>query len=162
MNKTRVLFVCMGNICRSPTAEGVFRHLVTQAGVQEHFHIDSAGTHVYRVNNPPDPRAQRAALEGGVDISSQRARQVETSDFEDFDHVLVMDRQNYDTLMFVCPKPHSHKVKLFLDFAPHLKTREVPDPYYGGERGFERVLDMVEEACRGFLASVRPDLKQRG
>lgn len=157
MNKTRVLFVCMGNICRSPTAEGVFRHLVAQAGVQKHFHIDSAGTHAYHVSHPPDPRAQRAALARGIDISSQRARQVEISDFDEFDHILAMDRQNYDTLMFVCPQPHSHKVKLFLDFAPHLKTREVPDPYYGGTQGFERVLDMIEEASRGFLANVRCD-----
>ena len=144
----------MGNICRSPAAEGVFRNLVKQEGMQGYFYIDSAGTHAYHVGDPPDPRAQRAALQRGVDISSQRARQVQISDFEEFDHILVMDRYNYDTLMFVCPRGHAHKVRLFLDFVPQLETREVPDPYYGGGQGFDRVLDLVEEASRGFLASV--------
>lgn len=144
----------MGNICRSPTAEGVFRNLVVREGMQGYFHIDSAGTHAYHVGHPPDPRAQRAALQRGIDIGAQRARQVRISDFEEFDHILVMDRNNYDTLMFVCPRSHAHKVKLFLEFAPGLGAREVPDPYYGGRQGFERVLDLVEEAARGFLASV--------
>jgi protein-tyrosine phosphatase len=159
MKQISVLFVCMGNICRSPTAEGVFRHLVVREGLEEYFHIDSAGTHAYHVDHPPDPRARHAALQRGIDIGSQRARQVDTSDFEVFDHILAMDRHNYDTLMFVCPRDHSHKVKLFLDFAPRLKTREVPDPYYGDAQGFERVLAMVEEASRGFLANVRDVLR---
>jgi len=155
MKQTGVLFVCMGNICRSPTAEGVFRTLVEREGAAEYFYIDSAGTHAYHVDKPPDPRAQRAALGRGIDISSLRARQIEISDFEAFDHILVMDQENYDTLMFVCPRRHSQKVRFFLDFAPQLKNREVPDPYYGGDQGFERVLDMIEAASLGFLASVR-------
>jgi protein-tyrosine phosphatase len=145
----------MGNICRSPIAEGIFRNLVEREGMEPYFHIDSAGTHAYHVGHPPDPRAQHAALQRGIDISSQRARQIQVSDFEEFDHILVMDQYNYDTLRFVCPRGHAHKVKLFLDFAPRLGTREVPDPYYGGIQGFEHVLDLVEEASWGFLASVR-------
>lgn len=154
MEKISVLFVCMGNICRSPTAEGVFRKLVQEEGVADLFRIDSAGTHAYHVNKAPDHRAQSAAHSRGIDISSLRARQVEVSDFAEFDHVLVMDRDNYDELQFVCPKSQSHKVKFFLDYAPDLKTREVPDPYYGGAQGFERVLDMVEAAAQGFLQEV--------
>ena len=161
MEKISVLFVCMGNICRSPTAEGVFRKLVQEEGVADVFHIDSAGTHAYHVNNPPDQRAQSAAQSRGIDISSLRARQVEVSDFTEFDHVLVMDRDNYDALRFVCPKAHSHKLRYFLDYAPHLKTREVPDPYYGGAQGFERVLDMIEQAAQGFLQQVRREASLR-
>src|SRR5512136_3074757 len=120
MKKLSVLFVCMGNICRSPTAEGVFRSLVREQGVEHRFEVDSAGTHAYHVGNPPDERAQKAALARGVDLGDLRARQVTHADFQAFDHILVMDRQNYDTLMFVCPKAHSHKVKLFLEYATGL------------------------------------------
>jgi len=158
MKKLSVLFVCMGNICRSPTAEGVFQKLVHEEGLTEWFEIDSAGTHAYHVGNPPDDRAQQAALARGINLSKLRARQVSHADFEAFDHILVMDRQNYDTLMFVCPRSHSHKVKMFLDFVPGLKNAEVPDPYYGGDKGFEQVLDLVERAAVGFLNSVRDDL----
>lgn len=158
MSKLGVLFVCMGNICRSPTAEGVFRQLVRQEGLEDWFEIDSAGTHAYHVGNPPDDRAQKAALARGIDLGGLRARQVTLADFDVFDHILVMDRQNYDTLMFVCPKPNVGKVKLFLQYAPKLKTVEVPDPYYGGDKGFERVLDMIELAAQGFLNSVRDGL----
>ncbi len=157
MKKLSVLFVCMGNICRSPTAEGVFRHLVIKEGVEDWFEIDSAGTHAYHVGNPPDERARQTALARGIDLSDLRARQVSHTDFESFDHILVMDRQNLDTLKFVCPKHYSHKLKLFLEYAPGLKTLEVPDPYYGGARGFEEVLDLVERAALGFLQSVRSD-----
>ncbi len=154
MKKISVLFVCMGNICRSPTAEGVFQKMVRDGGLAEWFEIDSAGTHAYHVGNPPDERAQKAALARGVDLANLRARQVSHADFESFDHILVMDRQNYDSLMFVCPRNHSHKLKLFLEYVPGLKNVEVPDPYYGGDKGFERVLDLVEQASTGFLASV--------
>jgi protein-tyrosine phosphatase len=149
----------MGNICRSPTAEGVFRKLARKEGLEERFAIDSAGTHAYHVGSPPDERAQKTALARGIDLGNLRARQVTIADFNAFDHILVMDRQNYDTLMFVCPKPHAHKVKLFLDYAPGFKTADVPDPYYGGDKGFERVLDMIELAARGFLNSVRDSLR---
>jgi protein-tyrosine phosphatase len=157
MKKQSVLFVCMGNICRSPTAEGVFRKLVQEERIEEWFEIDSAGTHAYHSGNPPDDRAQKAALARGVNIADIRARQVSVVDFEVFDHILVMDRQNFDTLNFVCPKPHAHKMKLFLEYVPGLKTVEVPDPYYGGPRGFEDVLDLVERASLGFLNAVRKD-----
>jgi protein-tyrosine phosphatase len=157
LKKHSVLFVCMGNICRSPTAEGVFRKLVREQGVEDWFEIDSAGTHAYHVGEPPDERAQKTALARGIDLSGLRARQVVHADFEFFDYILVMDRHNLDTLQFVCPKPHAHKLKLFLQYAPALKVAEVPDPYYGGEKGFEKVLGMVEQAAQGFLDSVRRD-----
>ncbi len=149
--KTKVLFVCMGNICRSPTAEGVFRRLVEEKRLQHRFHIDSAGTHAYHVNEAPDLRAQRAAQERGVDLSGIRARKVVYGDFEDFDHILAMDSENHAILMEACPPEHQHKIQYFLDFAPHVGEREVPDPYYGGSYGFERVLNMVEEASMGFI-----------
>jgi len=159
MKKLGVLFVCMGNICRSPTAEGVFRKLIRDEKLEEWFDIDSAGTHAYHVGNPPDERAQKTALVRGIELRHLRARQVTVADFEVFDHILAMDKQNLDTLMFVCPRQHSHKVKLFLEYASGLKTVEVPDPYYGGVRGFEEVLDLVEKASKGFLASVRNNLR---
>ncbi len=149
--KIKVLFVCMGNICRSPTAEGVFRRLVEEKQLQHLFHIDSAGTHAYHVNEAPDLRAQKAAQERGVDLSGIRARKVVYGDFEDFDHILAMDSENHAILMEACPEEHQHKIQYFLDFAPHVGEREVPDPYYGGSYGFERVLNMVEEASQGFI-----------
>lgn len=156
MKKTSVLFVCMGNICRSPTAEGVFRKLVKDEGLTEWFEIDSAGTHAYHVGSEPDDRAQRSALARGVDLRSIRARQVSVSDFETFDHILAMDRQNLDTLMFICPRSQTQKLKLFLEYAPKAnRSNEVPDPYYGGAKGFEEVLDLVEKASRGFLEAIR-------
>lgn len=158
MQKLKVLFVCMGNICRSPTAEGVFREVVRHAGVADRFFIDSAGTHAYHVGNPPDQRAQQAALARGIDIGALRARQVDIADFAEFDHILVMDHDNHHALSAVCPESHCHKLRYFLDFAPQLKTREVPDPYYGGAQGFERVLDMIEQASRGFLEHVQDGL----
>ena len=155
MEKIKVLFVCMGNICRSPTAEGVFTKLVTDKNLTSMFTIDSAGTHAYHVGNPPDYRAQQAAKRRGIEIENLRARKVHSSDFEYFDYVLVMDDDNYGIVMDSCPKEHRDKVKYFLDFAPHLGVREVPDPYYGEKLGFERVLDMVEDASHGFLAALQ-------
>jgi protein-tyrosine phosphatase len=158
MKKHSVLFVCMGNICRSPTAEGVFRKLVQDEGLADWFEIDSAGTHAYHIGNPPDERAQKAALSRGIDLADIRARQVCHADFESFDYILVMDRQNLDTLSFVCPRTHSHKLKLFLEYVPGIKNPEVPDPYYGGEKGFEQVLDLVERASAGFLNAMRKSI----
>jgi len=151
MQKIKVLFVCMGNICRSPTAEGVFTQLVNERKLAPHFTIDSAGTHAYHVGDAPDLRAEKAAGDRGVDISHLRARKFVLGDFEDFDHILAMDADNYAILASACPAQHRNKINYFLDYAPHLGTREVPDPYYGGAYGFERVLDMVEAASEGFL-----------
>lgn len=154
MEKTKVLFVCMGNICRSPTAEGVFRHLLTERRLESFFEVDSAGTHAYHVGEAPDLRAQRAARERGVELKDLRARKVVFGDFDDYDHILAMDGDNLQILEAACPPQHRHKLKLFLDYAPHLKQREVPDPYYGGSQGFERVLDLVEAASAGFVEAL--------
>jgi protein-tyrosine phosphatase len=145
----------MGNICRSPTAEGVFRDVVTRAGLHQRIEIDSAGTHAYHVGSPPDSRSQQAARRRGIDLSSLRGRKAVSADFERFDFVLAMDEENLDNLLAICPEGLESKAQLFLDYAPRRPEREVPDPYYGGDAGFERVLDMVEEASQGLLAEIR-------
>jgi protein-tyrosine phosphatase len=147
----RVLFVCMGNICRSPTAEGVFRKVLAERAPDLEVKIDSAGTHGYHTGAPPDPRACRAAERRGVDLRELRARRVTEQDFERFELVLAMDEQNREFLLEICPVEYRDRVKLLLEFAPHLGRREVPDPYYGGSTGFEHVLDLVEEAAAGLL-----------
>lgn len=147
----RVLFVCMGNICRSPTAEGVFRKLVAERAPDLDIEIDSAGTHGYHEGAPPDPRARRAAERRGVDLGSLRARRVVVTDFSRFELVLAMDEENLQRLREDCPAEYRDRVRLFLEFAPHLERREVPDPYYGGSSGFEHVLDLVEAAGVGLL-----------
>lgn len=151
----RVLFVCMGNICRSPTAEGVFRQFVDAAGLSGAIESDSAGTHDYHIGAPPDSRAQAAAAQRGYDLSRLRARQVRTEDFADFDYVLAMDEVNRTALSRLCPSQYRDRVKLFLEFAPGAGRREVPDPYYGGKQGFEEVLDLVEDAARGLLEHIK-------
>jgi len=151
----KILFVCMGNICRSPMAEGVFRHHVRQVGLDGLIAIDSAGTHDYHVGELPDPRAQRAAGRRGYDLATLRGRQVSRADFLEFDYLLAMDEVNLRALERLCPSRHAHKLKLFMEFGTNAAPREVPDPYYGGEQGFERVLDMVEEASQGLLAHLR-------
>jgi protein-tyrosine phosphatase len=145
----------MGNICRSPTAQGVFRQLLDREGLQAVIGTDSAGTHGYHRGEPPDLRAQDAARRRGIDLSDLRARQVEPEDFSRFEYVLAMDRENYRNLSEICPSGTEKRLRLFMDFAPHLRTREVPDPYYGGNTGFERVFDLVEDACEGLLADIR-------
>lgn len=150
-----VLFVCMGNICRSPTAQGVFRKLLQAEGIEDIIGSDSAGTHAYHVGEPPDRRARETALRRGIDLSDLRARRVEPEDFSRFEYVLAMDQDNYHSLSGICPPGSERKLMLFMDFAPHLRTREVPDPYYGGESGFERVFDMVDAASAGLLADIR-------
>ena len=157
--RVRVLFVCMGNLCRSPMAEGVFRQHVAQAGLDGHIAIDSAGTHDYHVGDAPDTRAQRAAGRRGYDLSALRGRQVSRADFSEFDYVLAMDAANLRELERLCPPQHAHKIKLFMEFSAGAVLREVPDPYYGGEQGFEMVLDMVEEASRGLLDHLRRRLE---
>ena len=151
----RILFVCMGNICRSPTAEGVFRKALAERAPELDVYVDSAGTHGYHAGQPPDPRACRAAERRGVDLRPLRARQVSSRDFEVFELVLAMDEQNRETLLEICPAEHRSRVRLFLEFAPHLERREVPDPYYGGSTGFEHVLDLVEEAAEGLIEYLR-------
>jgi protein-tyrosine phosphatase len=153
--KIKVLFVCMGNICRSPTAQGVFEQLVEAHALSDVIVVDSAGTHAYHIGERPDKRASQAASRRGIDMSRQRARRVSEVDFEEFDLVLAMDRANYEDLGAVCPPGHETKLRLFLDYASDIADREVPDPYYGGASGFERVLDLIEMAAAGLLADIR-------
>ena len=149
----KVLFVCLGNICRSPTAEGVFRKLVAEHDLAQHIVVDSAGTHAYHLNQPPDRRAQGAAARRGVDLSSLRGRQATIRDIEEFDYVLAMDQENYDNLAVI--SGGTKKIRLFLSYSQSFDDDEVPDPYYGGANGFEQVLDMIEDASAGLLADIR-------
>lgn len=153
--KINVLMVCMGNICRSPLAHGLFEELVHREGLSERIIVDSAGTHAYHVGEAPDPRSQQTAERHGIDLSQQRARRVAQTDFDRFDYILAMDRDNYGMLISSSPSEHQHKIRLFLEFAPQRKEREVPDPYYGGAEGFDRVYDMVNEAAAGLLEEIR-------
>lgn len=154
----KVLFVCLGNICRSPSAEGVFRKLVEEQGLDELIDIDSAGTHAYHVGASPDDRAQEAASRRGIDMSSLVGRRVDHGDFYLFDYVLAMDESNEYHLREMSPAEEVHKIQLFLDFAPQCSEREVPDPYYGGHSGFEHVLDLIEDASEGLLADIKTRL----
>ncbi|MEO7387084.1 MAG: low molecular weight protein-tyrosine-phosphatase [Gammaproteobacteria bacterium] len=149
--KVRVLIVCMGNICRSPMAEGVLRQRVTERELSVPVEIDSAGTHGYHQDAPPDPRARAATLRRGVDISGLRARRVIPQDFERFDLIVAMDDDNVSALLEMAAEEYRPKVRLLLEFAADGGGRSVPDPYYGGVLGFERVLDLVEEAMAGLL-----------
>ncbi|MFT7286646.1 MAG: protein-tyrosine phosphatase [Halieaceae bacterium] len=156
-----VLFVCLGNICRSPTAEGVFTVLCHREGLGDVVRIDSAGTAAYHVGAPPDERAQAAALRRGIDLSQQRARQVAAPDFDRFDYVLAMDASNLSGLREIAPPVSRASVRLCLDFAPDQPLREVPDPYYGAGDGFEQVLDLVETASAGLIDDIRRRLATR-
>jgi protein-tyrosine phosphatase len=157
-----VLFVCMGNICRSPTVEGVFRHVVASELADFAIDIDSAGTHAYHVGEPPDPRARRAAERRGIDLSLLRARRIAADDFTRFDLVLAMDPLNVVVMEEVCPPEFRDRIRLLLEFAPEIGREDVPDPYYGGSNGFEYVLDLAESASAGLLAYIRHSLGQRG
>ncbi|MGC9163103.1 MAG: low molecular weight protein-tyrosine-phosphatase [Thiomonas sp.] len=161
MSDFSVLFVCMGNICRSPTAEGVFRAKVRAAGLDGRVHIDSAGTHAFHVGSPPDRRSQRHASQRGYDLSSLRARAVEEADFARFDLLLAMDWDNLALLEQQCPPQYASRCRLFLSFAPHAPMAAVPDPYYGTERDFEQALDLIEQGCDGLLAFVEKRLLLR-
>lgn len=149
-----VLFVCMGNICRSPTAHGVFRHHVRQAGLAHAVRVDSAGTHNYHTGEPPDRRSQQHAARRGYDLSDLRARQLREADFETHDLILVMDWDNLALVQAECPPQHQHKVRRFTEFCQRLDSPVVPDPYYGGAQGFDHVLDLVEDASVGLLREV--------
>ncbi len=151
----KVLFVCMGNICRSPTAESVFRHVVAAARLTTQVEIDSAGTHGYHVGETPDPRMQQAALRRGYNISNLCGRQVGVDDCHRFDYILVMDRTNLRDIQRLCPSAQRHKVTLFLSYGHRFLADEVPDPYYGGAGGFDYVLDLVEDAAQGLLAKLK-------
>ena len=154
MAKHRLLFVCLGNICRSPMVEGVFRRIADEEGVADRFEIDSAGMGDWHIGQAPDTRAQAAALNRGMDISAQSARQVTQADFDRFDLLLAMDGSNFAELTQLAPKSARHKVRRFLDYAPHLSTQDVPDPFYGVSEGFDHALDLIEEAARGLLAEL--------
>ncbi|MCR4376755.1 MAG: low molecular weight phosphotyrosine protein phosphatase [Rhodospirillales bacterium] len=148
-----VLFVCLGNICRSPTAEGIFRDLIEREGLADHFTIDSAGTAAYHVGSPPDSRAQAETKRHGIDIGGLRARQARHLDFTQFDYILAMDQENHRNLMAICPPGGEHRLHLFLDFASNPGRRDVPDPYYDGR--FDAVFDLIEDAAKGLLADIR-------
>jgi protein-tyrosine phosphatase len=155
MKPYSVLFVCMGNICRSPTAHGVFRHKVRQLGQEQHITVDSAGTHNYHPGSPPDIRSQEHAAKRGYALSDLRARQITGADFDLHDLILVMDWDNLALVQGICPPEHQKKVKRLTEFCLSLDSPVVPDPYYGGSRGFDHVLDLVEDACDGLIAHVQ-------
>ncbi len=157
MAKRALLFVCLGNICRSPMAEGVFRRAAEEQGVLHLFDIDSAGLGDWHTGQAPDTRAQAAAQNRGIDISGQSARQIVPADFARFDLVLAMDGSNYDELTQAAPREERHKIRRFLDFAPHAETSDVPDPFFGGSEGFDHALDLIEQAASGLLAELLAD-----
>jgi protein-tyrosine phosphatase len=151
----KILFVCLGNICRSPTAEVVLRTLAAREAPELELEIDSAGTGAYHVGEPPDPRTREAGARRGYDLAAPRARIVEPADFERFDLILAMDREILRVLRRRAPSAAEERLRLFLEFAPEAGPDDVPDPYYGGPNGFEEVLDLVEAATRGLLAHLR-------
>ena len=151
----KVLFVCLGNICRSPTAEGVFTALINREGLSDVVSVDSAGTGAWHVGDQPDRRAQAAAKTRGYDLSAQRARQIKETDFWDFDYVIAMDSQNHSDLFMKAPTNALDRIHMFLSFAPKKGITDVPDPYYGGADGFDHVLDLIEAASLGLLHDMR-------
>lgn len=153
-HKLHILFVCMGNICRSPTAEGVFKSKLQNSTLLDAIHVDSAGTHNYHPNSPPDSRSQMHALKRGYDLSHLRARSVNESDFENFDLLLTMDWDNRALLEQRCPTHLHHKIRNFAEFLKTSNATVIPDPYYGDEQNFEHVLDLVEEASEGLMEFV--------
>lgn len=155
MGQVKVLFVCMGNICRSPTAEGVFKGLVEEAGLSHVIETDSAGTHSYHVGAEPDSRAQSVATSRGYDLSALRGRQFIADDYIKFDYLMAMDADNYSNMAKIKPDNATGSLHLFLEFASQHNEKEVPDPYYGGAKGFDRVFDMVEDASKGLLEHIK-------
>jgi len=151
----RVLMVCMGNICRSPTAQGVLEKMAADAGLAERVRVDSAGTYDGHAGAPPDERAQEHAARRGYDLSGQRARPLRARDFMDFDLVLVMDAHNERAARALCPPAQRHKLRRLTDFCTRARVHEVPDPYSGGPAGFEHALDLIEDACAGLLAALK-------
>jgi len=163
MKTVSVCFVCLGNICRSPTAEGVMRHLVDEMKLSDRILIDSAGTGDWHIGEAPNERAQQAARQRGYDLAALRGRQITLADFERFDLLIAMDERNVAALHQLCPPAQRDKIRLLLEFVPQTDSRwagarEVVDPYFGGAEGFEQVLDQCEAACRGLIAALRPQL----
>jgi protein-tyrosine phosphatase len=156
----KILFVCMGNICRSPTAEGVFKQKLSELGLLHEVYMDSAGTHNYHPGSAPDARTQHHALKRGYDLSKLRARAVKDTDFEDFDLLLTMDWDNRTLLEERCPESHRHKIRGFTEFLQTTQASTIPDPYYGGEQGFEYVLDLIEEASDGLIKTLIQKAKE--
>ena len=154
-----ILFVCMGNICRSPTAHGVFRQKVNQHDLTGTVAVDSAGTHDFHPNCPPDERSQAHAAKRGYDLSDLKARQIQRADFETFDLIAVMDMDNLAQERDDCPTEYRHKVRRLTEFCLQFDSPVVPDPYYGGAQGFEHVLDLVEDACDGLIQHIRQRIK---
>ncbi|MEG0974170.1 MAG: low molecular weight protein-tyrosine-phosphatase [Comamonas sp.] len=157
----RILMVCMGNICRSPTAHGVMQSLLQREGLQGRVVVDSCGTHDFHIGEAPDTRAQQHAQQRGYDLSALRARQVEATDFENADLILPMDMQNMTRLRLQCPPAHQHKLHLLTEFGQKLHAKAVPDPYYGGDSGFDEVLDLIEDACEGLLKTLPSEIRQK-
>lgn len=155
----KVLFVCLGNICRSPTAEGVFRKLLQERGLTNEITVDSAGTSAWHTGEAPDPRAQQEARARGIDLSRMRARGVQPADFKQFDYIVAMDRSNLMDLRQECPTRLQDRVYRCTSFAPQLGVEDVPDPYFGGESGFARVYDIIEQSARGLLEHI---IRERG
>ena len=147
----KVLFVCLGNICRSPTAEAVFSKLAAEKGVMSQLEVDSAGTNGFHIGQSPDPRSIQYAAKRGIDLTPLRGRQIERADFDHFDYVIAMDNENVRQLTALCPASKQGKISLLLAYADRCNYREVPDPYYGGAREFELVLDLIEAGCRGLF-----------
>ncbi len=156
----KVLFVCTGNICRSPTAHGVFQHLVNEMGLSDTILVDSAGTHHYHVGEAPDARSQLAARKRGYNLSKLVARQITPDDFHNFDLILAMDWENMLILQQKCPKEYRYKLMLLMRFSNDYEEATVPDPYYGGTDGFNKVLDYIEDACQGVLELIQKRLQQ--
>ncbi len=161
MTKVRVLMVCMGNICRSPMAEGVLRKAIRDAGLERLIETDSAGTHAYHIGSAPDPRAQQAISRRGVDISRLRGRKVEDADFETFDYILAMDGDNISRLIEQAPAQHHGKIRRLLSFSRKYPNLDVVDPYYGNAQGFEENLDMIEDAVQGLIREISGDTEVR-
>jgi protein-tyrosine phosphatase len=154
-DKVKVMFVCMGNICRSPSAEAVFHYHIQTSGLKDYVEVASSGTHDYHVGHPADARSHQAALDRGIDMGTHRAQHFKKEHFAQYDYILVMDRANYDHVMHMCPNGFQDRVHYFLDFAPQLNVKEVPDPYFGGAEGFENVLDLIEAASAGLMSEIR-------
>jgi len=153
MQTPKVLFICLGNICRSPTAEAVFRSRADAAGLE--VYIDSAGTSGWHIGDPPDPRAIEAGEARGYSFKGQASRKVIRADFGEFDYIIAMDNENVEALRQICPESYIPRIKLFLDYVPNGSTQEVPDPYYGDGDGFNHVLNLIEQASDGLIAALR-------